>query len=155
MANNSKANGKRGRGRPPKVVKYHKTKRQYFATLQVGGRTAYFYGATEPEVLEKYTQRREQLQRPIRGLTDEEADAELLSAGVPEEVVADNPELRRVVKRGALSTPRDLVTRPSTSMPPARVLQDHLHADHSAGPRHSGAALVDLRASWVRTPRPL
>jgi hypothetical protein len=48
MANNSKANGKRGRGRPPKVVKYHKTKRQYFATLQVGGRTEYFYGAAEP-----------------------------------------------------------------------------------------------------------
>lgn len=100
MATNSKPNGKRGRGRPAKVVKYHKAKRQYFATLQVGGRTEYFYGATEPEALEKYTQRREQLQRPIRGLTDEEADTELLSAGVPEEVVAENPELRRVVKRG-------------------------------------------------------
>jgi len=93
-------NGKRLRGRPPKIVKYHKAKRQHFATLPVNGRAEYFYGDTEPEVLEKYNRRLAELQNVTRGMSDDEAESELLAAGVPEDVIEENPELLRIAKRG-------------------------------------------------------
>lgn len=94
------SNGKRRRGRRPKVVKYHKAKRQHFATLRLDGRTEYFYGDTEPEVLEKYNRRLAELQKTRRGMSDDEAESELVSAGVPAEVIEGNPELLRIAKRG-------------------------------------------------------
>ncbi|MBU0616448.1 MAG: hypothetical protein KKI02_01900 [Planctomycetes bacterium] len=96
------SNGKRRRGRPPKVVKYHKAKRQHFATLPVDGRAEYFYGDTEPEVLEKYNRRLAELQKVTRGMSDHEAQDELLSAGVPAEAIEGNPELPSIAKRGVL-----------------------------------------------------
>ena len=41
--------------------------------------------------------------------------------------------------------PGELVTCPSTDATPVRIPQDHFPANHSAGPRHFGPALVDLR----------
>ena len=44
-----------------------------------------------------------------------------------------------------LRQPGEPVTRPSVATPSTRILQDHPCADDSAGPRHIGPALLDLR----------
>ena len=100
MSNGSpSSSGKRRRGRRPKVVKYHKAKRQHSATLRLDGRTEYFCADTEPEVLEKYNRRLAELQKASRAMSDDETESELLSAGDPAEAVEENPELRKIARR--------------------------------------------------------
>jgi hypothetical protein len=54
----------RRRGRPAKVIKYHKTKDRYF--VRFSGQ--YVYGATEEEVLDKYNRLRAKHEIPKVGL---------------------------------------------------------------------------------------
>lgn len=76
------SNRKRRRGRRPKVVRYHKPKRQHCVTRRLDDRVKYFYGDTESEVLEEYNRGLAELQNPTRARSDDEAESELLSAGL-------------------------------------------------------------------------
>lgn len=99
-------------------LSYNESNRYYYSLDETGGRV--FQGRDLNEAIQRY--RATVNPRPFLPISDEEALAELLSMGIPEEVVQENPDLlSRVKKRTLAPNPEFMAGHPEWPLTRANV----------------------------------